>query len=119
MPKGVQVQVQPSAPEPYTRLHTRVYAKMSLLPHHRFREDVTLRKKRERERKKYDFYGGLSYWNRRNNTEPDKHVLALRVNSDSIHRVYLLIDAFIRTLESLDCRVVVDKDDTDISIHTI
>ncbi len=76
------------------------------------REEMALRKKRERERKRYDFYGGgLSSWSRRNSQEPDKHVLALRVSSDSMHRAYLLIDAFIRTLESLDCRVVVDKDD--------
>ena len=82
----------------------------SLIVEHR--EEMVLRRKRERERKQYEFYGnGHSYWNRRNNEDPDKKVLALKVSSDSMHRAYLLVDAFIKTLESIDCGLVVDKND--------
>lgn len=49
--------------------------------------------------------------NRRNNEEPNKHVLSLKVSNDSMHRVYLLMDAFTRTLESVDCVLEVDKKD--------
>ncbi|MEW6172330.1 MAG: hypothetical protein AB1510_04590 [Bacillota bacterium] len=82
----------------------------SLIVEHR--DEMALRKKRERERKRYDFYGsGLSYLSHRNKQEPDKHVLELRVSGDSMHRAYRLMDAFVRTLESLDCTVVVDGRD--------
>jgi len=73
------------------------------------RNEMALRKKRERERKRYDFYEShLSYLSYRNKKEPDKHVLEIRVSNDSLDRAYRLIDAFIRALESLDCSVIVD-----------
>lgn len=82
----------------------------SLIVEHR--DEMALRKKRERESKRHDFYGsGLSYLSHRNKQEPDKHVLELRVSGDSMHRAYRLMDAFVRTLESLDCTVVVDGRD--------
>lgn len=81
----------------------------SLIVEHR--KEMARRKKLEREWEKN--YWRTNYFNSHiNKKEPDKKVLALRgISGESIKRAYRLMDAFIKTLETLGCSVIVDESD--------
>ena len=81
----------------------------SLIIEHR--EEMVARRKRERERKRYDFYGIRFSGNRSVKEEPDKKVISVRVTGEAINRAYRLLDALFRALKELDCRVMVDDRD--------
>lgn len=72
------------------------------------RDEMKERRKRERERNRSCFYGSSNY---RNQQEKDKNVLAISVSKNSTDRAYRILNQFIRTLEELNCNVIVDEKD--------
>lgn len=76
------------------------------------REEMARRKKLEREWEmnylRNSFYNPNLHYKKDFNTD----ILTLRVKDESINRAYRLMDAFIKTLEALDCSIIVDDSNT-------